>query len=108
MRRSSYALARAHLCVLLRLQAVSPFISKHPSRVPRVLEVAACPPYNLCHLIELYPLYYDPLYYPQYHPSVFATSENFCIWLRASLSTHCDFLFSLMVFRCLSALIMFT
>jgi len=71
-------------------QPVSPFLTKYPSHVPRVLDAVACPPHNLCHLIESYPLYYDPVYYPQFHTSVFATSENFCLWLRVSLSTHCN------------------
>ncbi|KAG2080377.1 hypothetical protein BD769DRAFT_1556345 [Suillus cothurnatus] len=71
-------------------QPVSPFLTKYPSHVPRVLDAVAYPPHNLCHLIESYPLYYDPVYYPQFHTSVFATSENFCLWLRVSLSTHCN------------------
>jgi hypothetical protein len=36
----------------------------------------------------MYPLFYDALYYPQYHLRVFSTAENFCSWLQSSLSSH--------------------
>ena len=47
-----------------------------------------CPPIETPHLIDDYPLYYDPLYFPHLHPLVFENSLNFCNWLASALNNH--------------------
>ena len=47
-----------------------------------------CPPVNTTHLVDDYPNYYDPLYFPHLHPSVFENSFNFCNWLASALNSH--------------------
>ena len=69
---------------------MSVFLSKHPSSCPRVLDATDCPPHNILHDIQTYPLFYDALYYPQYTESVYATAEKFCCWLQLSLASHCN------------------
>ncbi|KAG1773640.1 hypothetical protein EV702DRAFT_1129554 [Suillus placidus] len=69
---------------------MSVFISKHPSTCPRVLDATDCPPHNILHDTQKYPLFYDALYYPQYNESVYATAEKFCCWLQLSLTSHCN------------------
>jgi hypothetical protein len=64
------------------------FLLKQPSKKTRVLNYDLCPPHNVVHDVELYPVYYDALYFPHYHPGVFATPDNFCLWLHACLSSH--------------------
>ena len=66
------------------------FLVKQPSVVCRVLSSDFCPPHDVLHDIETYPLFYDSLYYPQYHLRVFSTAENFCSWLQSSLTSHRD------------------
>ena len=63
------------------------FLVKQPSVVCRVLSSNLCPPHDVLHDIETYPLFYDPLYYPQYHLHVFSTAENFCSWLQLGICT---------------------
>ena len=47
-----------------------------------------CPPVETPHIIDDYPHYYDPLYLPHLHPSVFENSRNFCNWLASALNNH--------------------
>ena len=47
-----------------------------------------CPPVDIPHAIDDYPNYYDPLYFPHLHPSVFENSRNFCNWLASALNNH--------------------
>ena len=46
-----------------------------------------CPPVNT-NLVDDYPNYYDPLYFPHLHLSVFENSLNFCNWLASALNSH--------------------
>lgn len=69
---------------------MSVFLSKHPSTRPRVLDATDCPPHNILHDIQTYPLFYDALYYPQYNDSIYATADKFCCWLQLSLASHCN------------------
>ena len=66
------------------------FLVKQSSVVCRVLSSDLCPPHDVLHDIETYPLFYDPLYYPQYHLRIFSTAENFCSWLQSSLTSPRD------------------
>ena len=54
----------------------------------RVLEENMCPPSEIPHLIDDYPYYYDPLYFPHLYPSLFVNSRNFCDWLASALNDH--------------------
>ena len=38
-----------------------------------------------------YPKFYDPLYYPECYPDVFATPSSLKSWLETSLSSHTTF-----------------
>ncbi|KAG1873527.1 hypothetical protein DFJ58DRAFT_362573 [Suillus subalutaceus] len=40
------------------------------------------------HNVTEYPIYYDALYYPQYHAYNFDTPDKFCAWLLKSLVSH--------------------
>lgn len=64
------------------------FLHKRSSVVPRVLDEWQCPPHDDPHTIELYPNYYDSLYYPELHACVYASASSFCAWLQTSLSSH--------------------
>ena len=64
------------------------FLVKQPSVACRVLNSDLCPPHDLLHDIESYPIFYDALYYPQYHLCVFSTPENFYSWLQLCISSH--------------------
>jgi hypothetical protein len=68
---------------------MSPFLVKMPSIVARVLDDDLCPPHNIVHDIGPYPAYYDPLYFPHLHASIYATAYSFCRWLHNSLRMHC-------------------
>jgi hypothetical protein len=35
-----------------------------------------------------YPVYYDALYFPELHPSVFETADSFCHWLSKAVRDH--------------------
>ncbi|KAG1894371.1 uncharacterized protein F5891DRAFT_1195355 [Suillus fuscotomentosus] len=75
-------------CSLLCLLTAMTFLNKAPSCVSCVVDKDICPPPTV-HAISDYPKYYDALYYPQYHPAVFATAQTFCAWLLKSLVSHC-------------------
>ncbi|KAI5997195.1 hypothetical protein EDC04DRAFT_2798063 [Pisolithus marmoratus] len=63
------------------------FLHKQPCVVPRLLDEASCPP-DGPHIPADYPLYYDPLYYPHEHVSIFETPIKFVTWLSKSLKSH--------------------
>ena len=54
------------------------FIQKQPGRAVCVLDESSCPPLDLIHCVDEYPLYYDPIYYPCYAVCCFDTPKNFC------------------------------
>jgi hypothetical protein len=64
------------------------FLTKQPSVLSRVLDIRDCPPHFTPHDVSTYPLYYDALYYPQFHSAVYASAHQFCSWLQQSLSSH--------------------
>jgi hypothetical protein len=70
------------------LPSMPPFLCKRPSTNPRVLDVNDCPPHNLVHDITSFPTFYDPLYYPDEYPALFATADGFCGWFESALMTH--------------------
>ena len=47
-----------------------------------------CPPVETSHVINDYPHYYDPLYFPHLHRSIHESSHNFCTWLASALDNH--------------------
>ena len=53
-----------------------------------MLSIRDCPPHNELHTVCQYPRYYDALYFPEYHTSVFEDEHTVCEWLRAELQTH--------------------
>jgi hypothetical protein len=56
----------------------------------RILCASQCPPHNVYHEIEQFPsrLYYNPVYFPSYHVSLFETEETVCQWLLKGLQDH--------------------
>lgn len=64
------------------------FLIKEPCTRARVLDIASCPPHDVDHDTDAYPIFYDPLYYPQCHSIVFANASSFCLWLQSSLEDH--------------------
>ena len=71
------------------VRTVFVFASDHPlSRVCLTLVIDDHPPHNMSHDIGLYPLFYDPLYYPRFYPYIFCASGSFCSWLQSSLFSH--------------------
>jgi hypothetical protein len=64
------------------------FFNKRACTVPRVLSLEKCPPDEVPHMPSEYPLYYDALYFPEFHPSVFETPDSFCRWLTEAVSDH--------------------
>ena len=67
--------------------------------MPRLLDEALCP-LEGSHETANYPRYYDPLYYPREHTTIFETPKNFVDWLSKTLNSHhlscmnCDLKFS--------------
>ena len=59
-----------------------PFLWKQPCTVSRVLSIADIPPH--CE----YAYYYDALYYPECHTSVFETQSSVCSWLQTGFENH--------------------
>jgi hypothetical protein len=64
------------------------FLTKKPCRVPHVLDIVDCPAYNYEHEMLYYPKFYDPLYYPELCPEIFATVDMVKQWLEFSLTSH--------------------
>jgi hypothetical protein len=65
------------------------FLNKKPSVVTRILDFADCSTHSTIHDVQMYPIYYDALYFPQFHPHVYVSPSNFCLWLQVSLVSHC-------------------
>ena len=65
-----------------------PFLSKRACTASRVLLLTDCPPHDVPHLPFEYPIYYDALYYPEFHGPVFDTPPSFLRWLSLSLKDH--------------------
>jgi hypothetical protein len=64
------------------------FVQKLPCQVARVLDSADYPPHDVPHTTCQYPLYYDALYYPHYHPLVFRDENTVYEWLLKGLENH--------------------
>lgn len=64
------------------------FMTKKLCVVTHVLDIRDCPPHDVVHLVETYPLYYDALYFPELHLTIYASSHGFCSWLHSALSSH--------------------
>ena len=65
-----------------------PFLCKQPSVVPRVLSTSKCPPHNVVHDLCQYDNYYDPLYSPADHSSLFDSESSVCAWVLDGLQNH--------------------
>ncbi|KAG2125824.1 uncharacterized protein EDB93DRAFT_1257964 [Suillus bovinus] len=67
-------------------------MSMHDSHIMQdsVLDYNDCPPHSTLNDFAMYPLYYDALYYPLFHPDVYASAPGFSSWLQQSLSSHCS------------------
>jgi hypothetical protein len=64
------------------------FIDKRACTAPRVLSLDDCPADKVPHMLSDYPIYYDALYFPELHPSVFETADSFCHWLSKAVRDH--------------------
>ena len=64
-----------------------PFLFKQPSVLPHILSTSQCPPHVL-HDVTEYPLYYDPLYSPADHTTLFESEQSVCQWLWHGLVVH--------------------
>ena len=65
-----------------------PFLCKQPCLQPRVLSASQCPPHDVVHDVSQFPDFYDALYYPMDHPSLFVSEQNVCAWLSDGLRAH--------------------
>ena len=72
------------------------FVSKHPSVVSCTSCTSKCPPHNVFHSVTKYPEYYDPLYFPECHVSLFESETAICAWLLNNFP-----LFVLLVLHCI-------
>ena len=64
------------------------FLNKCACTALQVLSLNGCPLDNVPHMPSDYPIYYDALYFPWLHPSVFNTSNLFCQWLPKAMIDH--------------------
>ena len=64
------------------------FIDKHACTAPQVLSLKDCPLDKVPHMPSDYPIYYDALYFPELHPSVFKMADSFCHWLSEAVRDH--------------------
>ena len=64
------------------------FVLKHPSVVPHALCASKCPTHNVFHSATEYPQYYDPLYFPKCHVSLFESEVAICVWLLNNLQIY--------------------
>jgi hypothetical protein len=64
------------------------FLFKQPSELPRVLCASQCPPHNVVHEMNDYPLYYDPAYFPESFQTIFDSEDSVCEWLLMGLKEH--------------------
>jgi hypothetical protein len=65
-----------------------PFLAKERCTQPRVLSASHCPSHECVHDICQYPIYYDPLYFPDLHPFVFETESSFSVWFLNRVQNH--------------------
>ena len=65
-----------------------PFLDKAPCHAARVLFDYQCPPFDVEHNIDDFPVYYDPLYYPLLYPHIMSTSQSVCDWLASAINNH--------------------
>ena len=70
------------------ITTIMTFMVKQPSLLPRALCALQCPPHNLYHDIEDYPEYYNPLYFPAFYASLFASENSVCEWLLNEFRCH--------------------
>ena len=56
--------------------------------VPCALCASKCPPHNVFHSVTEYPEYYDPIYFPKCHVSLFESEVAICAWLLNKLQIH--------------------
>jgi len=78
---------------------MSPFLVKMPSIVACVLDDDLCPPHNIVHDIGPYPAYYDPLYFPHLHASIYATVQFLSLVAQLIENALCS-LSALCLYRC--------
>jgi hypothetical protein len=64
------------------------FIIKQPSLLSRILNASDCPPDDVEHMASDYPAFYDALYFPEDHFSIFETEFFFCEWLLERVDYH--------------------
>lgn len=64
------------------------FLRKQPCTVTRVLDLVECPPDEIPHDPLDYPLYYDPVYFPTMHETVFQDPNSVCRWLSIAMEEH--------------------
>jgi hypothetical protein len=57
-------------------------------RFRRASYALLCQPHDVVHDWSDYPLYYDPLYFPQYHSLLFQTENSVYHWLLIGLLQH--------------------
>ena len=65
-----------------------PFLFKQPSVLPHVLSTSQCPPHDVLHDQIEYPLFYDTLYSPVDHTTLFDSEQSVCQWLQHGLVIH--------------------
>ncbi len=58
------------------------FLFKHPCCSVHIIEATHYPELDSDVNISQYPVYYDALYYPQYHLNTFASSKGVSAWLH--------------------------
>lgn len=52
------------------------------------LDTDDCPSFGLVHDPKNYPIYYDPIYYPDLYPEYFISSTKCAAWLECDLDDH--------------------
>lgn len=70
------------------LQLWQVFVVKQPSQRVRVVDVDDCPPLGVPHEMSQYPIYYDPIYYPDIHRNVFMSPESIAQWMESQFPHH--------------------
>ena len=65
-----------------------PFLFKQPSVLPHVLSTSQCPPHDVLHDQIEYPLFYDTLYLPADHTTLFDSEQSVCQWPQHGLVIH--------------------
>ena len=65
-----------------------PFLFKQPSVLPCILCASQCLPHDVLHDQIEYPSFYDPLYSPVDHTTLFDSEQSVCQWLQHGLVVH--------------------